>query len=648
LSTRTDAEGTFTLADPGGKPLNLEAVESDASKALKFNVPASARGLTLQLGPTGTVKGLVKIPGATDLKDVVVTLPGTPYRATTNERGEYTLANVPAGEGYSLTATKDGLGTANVAGLSVQPNKTISVSDVLLGGEAPLLTELSPSMGGRGTIVTLTGANLPESGLSVEFGTTVLADVTRLSATQLRVKVPEGNVGEDVRVRAGTIVSNTLKFKLLTSLTINPGPTNLAIGASQAFTASAVDAAGMAIATPTVRWEITGGGGLAVDVDTGLVTASQAGTANLVARSGDLTSPPLSLTAASGGGVGGNTGAARTFTVSTVAGGADADIVNGALGTARFMAPTGVALVPDANPPVLYVVDGGANQLRRITPAAVDSVAGAAAAGSDDGIGAAARFDAPFSIKFDRFFNGGESYLVADRQNHRIRRYLVADNRVETIAGGGAGGPLGGGYALGVGADARFNAPAAAVAGPGGAVFVADSLNHCIRRIDPVTRDVTVFAGAPGQAGNLDGANGNARFAAPSDLVVADDGTLYVADAGNKSLREITPAGVVSTIAGRDVDRQDVNLNATYESPVGLALGGRRLYVADSLAHRIRVVDLDASPRTVATVCGATAGFQDGASPLFNQPQGLACDAAGDLYVADTANRRVRKIDFSN
>jgi sugar lactone lactonase YvrE len=625
----------------------LEAVESDASKALQFNVPASARGLTLQLGPTGTVKGLVKIPGATDLKDVVVTLPGTPYRATTNERGEYTLANVPAGDGYSLTATKDGIGTANMASLSVQPNKTISVSDVLLGSEAPLLTGLAPSMGGRGTLVTLTGANLPEAGLIVDFGTSVLADVTRLSATQLRVKVPEGNVGEDVRVRAGTIVSNTLKFKLLTSLTINPGPTTLTVGASQAFTASAVDAAGMAIATPTVRWEVSGGSGLAVDADTGLVSASQVGSANLVARSGDLTSPPVSLTAAAGGGVGGNTGA-RTFTVSTVAGGGDADIVNGALGTARFMAPTGVALVPDANPPVLYVVDSGANQLRRITPAAVESVAGAATSGTDDGVGAVARFDAPVRIKFDRYFAGGESYLVADRQNHRIRRYTVADNRVETIAGGGAGGPLGGGYALGVGTDARFNAPAAAVAGPGGAVFVADTLNHCIRRIDPVTRDVTVIAGAPGQAGSLDGATVNARFAAPTDLAVADDGTLYVADAGNKSVREITPGGVVSTIAGRDVDRQDVNVDATYESPVGLALAGRRLYVADSLAHRIRVIDLDATPRSVSTVCGATAGFQDGASPLFNQPQSLAFDAAGDLYVADTANRRVRKIDFSN
>ncbi|MEB3223652.1 MAG: carboxypeptidase regulatory-like domain-containing protein [Candidatus Sericytochromatia bacterium] len=655
-SVKTDTQGRFKLADPEGKPLNLEAAESDTVKAFQFNVPAAARGLTLQLANTGTIRGLVKGAGGSGLKDAVVTLPGTPYRGVTDDRGEYAIVNVPSGDAYSLAVSKEGVGAYNLPGLTVRPAGTVSVADVLLGGTPPTLTDMEPQLGGRGTTVTLTGTGLPDAGLTVEFGTLTATEVTRQSPTELRVKVPSGADSEDVRVRAGTIVSNSLKFKLLTSLTITPVITTLTVGSTQVYTASALDANGMALATAPVRWEVSDGGALTVDAEAGTVTANLVGTGNLVARSGELTSPPLAIAVVLPGGAGGGGSAPppspsptpRTFTVSTLVGGAEAVVVNGAVAAARFAGPTGVALAPGGASPVLFVVDGAANQLRRVSTTSVTSVAGGPDAGTDDGVGLTARFNAPARIAFERAAPSGDTFLIADALNHRIRRFFSADNRVETIAGGGDGGALGGGFQAGISLEARFNSPGAAVVGPGGAILVADSLNHCIRRIDPTTGVVTVLAGGPGQQGRQDGAGQEARFDTPVDLVVAADGTLYVADAGNRAVREVSPAGVVSTIVARDADRLDANISATFESPAGLALDGSRLYLADSQAHRIRLFDLNATPRTVTTLCGSNAGFQDGVSAQFNQPQSLALDASGDLFVVDAGNRRLRKIDFSN
>jgi DNA-binding beta-propeller fold protein YncE len=156
---------------------------------------------------------------------------------------------------------------------------------------------------------------------------------------------------------------------------------------------------------------------------------------------------------------------------------------------------------------------------------------------------------------------------------------------------------------------------------------------------------VSTIAG--GEEGFADGKGSAAQFYHPAGIAIDAVGNLYVADFGNSRIRKVTPKGEVSTIAGSKIGFADGSGNAAqFFSPSGIAIDAAgNLYVADTYNHRIRKV----TPKgEVSTIAGSEEGFADGqgSAAQFNIPFGIAIDAAGNLYVAAAFNHRIRKIAF--
>ena len=198
---------------------------------------------------------------------------------------------------------------------------------------------------------------------------------------------------------------------------------------------------------------------------------------------------------------------------------------------------------------------------------------------------------------------------------------------VTTIAGGGAPGSTPpSAYAV------RFADPFGIASAADGTIYVADGVGaHRVYRITPAGV-ASVIAG--GEQGFADGPGASARFSAPSGLALDAAGSLYVADTGNDAIRRITPDGTVSTLAGRD---------AGLNGPIGVAVDSRgRVIVADTYNDRIVAIEADGA---VTPVAGSGApGFSDGENASFDTPCGVATDATGNIYVADSGNGAVRVI----
>jgi len=212
---------------------------------------------------------------------------------------------------------------------------------------------------------------------------------------------------------------------------------------------------------------------------------------------------------------------------------------------------------------------------------------------------------------------------------------------VSTLAGADAAA-----FADGAGGAARFSGIFGLALDASGNLFVGDALNSRIRKITP-DGTVSTFAGSLA-VGNADGTGANASFRTPSGLAFDAAGNLYVTDAGNHNVRKITPAGVVTTLAGSGTfaSRDGNGLFASFKTPSGLVVdSANNVYVGDAEAHVIRKITPQGD---VTTFAGTTdfAGNADGTGQLatFNDPSGLAIDAAGNLYVADAKNNKIRKI----
>jgi sugar lactone lactonase YvrE len=227
----------------------------------------------------------------------------------------------------------------------------------------------------------------------------------------------------------------------------------------------------------------------------------------------------------------------------------------------------------------------------------------------------------------------------------------VAPFTVTTVAGTGDPGDTNG-----PAATAQFNHPAAVAVDGSGNVYVADSDNHVIRKIS-VGGVVSTYAGQVGQAGYADGSSDTAMFSGPTGLALDLDGNLYVADIGNYRIRKVTPAGEVSTYAGSGTysahveDYQDgPALQTGLYSPQGLALDvAGNLYFTDG--DVVRKISTGGGILTLAgdalPVTGGGGGFADcdvGSCAKFDMPGQIAFDKAGNVYVADTVNQRIRKI----
>jgi sugar lactone lactonase YvrE len=308
-------------------------------------------------------------------------------------------------------------------------------------------------------------------------------------------------------------------------------------------------------------------------------------------------------------------------------------VTNGPSGSNRFNFPVNIA--SDAGGTV-FVSDSGNHTIRRIaTDGSVTLLAGSPGrVGSQDGVGEAARFEAPGGLAVDAL---GVVY-VADTFNQTIRR-ILPDGTVSTVAGV-ADMP---GSVDGVGAAARFRSPEGLAIDATGALFIADSGNHVIRRMAP-DGTVTTVAGLAGTTGTTDGVGAAARFNGPRG-VAESGGVLYVADTANSLIRTIQPNGTVATLAGAFCGFVDgPNASARFCNPTSIAVTAPGvLVVADWLNNAIRRVQAGA----VTTLAGnGSRGIVDGvgAAARFRQPYGVSAQTDGSVLVADSANNTLRRV----
>lgn len=388
-----------------------------------------------------------------------------------------------------------------------------------------------------------------------------------------------------------------------------------------------------------------------------------------------LISMLLTLVSCGGGGTPATSSTSgSTAVVTTFAGTGLAGAIDGIGSAASFNSPHSIAADPTGN---LYVADTVNNKIRKISPlGAVSTLAGgggggpaycaATGCGALDGVSTAASFWSPLGIAVDIQGN----VYVGDTVNNKIRK-ISPLGVVSTLAGGGGGGTscfsAGCGALDGMGTAASFNQPEGIAVDDIGNIYVADQANHKIRKITP-SGTVTTLAGGGGGAltcsagtalgcGALDGNGTAASFNQPQGVAVDSIGNVYVADSSNHKIRKISPAGLVSTLAGSGIsgNLDGSGTSATFNYPKGIAVDNSgNVYVTDSSNHNIRKITPTGIVSTVAgggggapscisgTGCGALDGV--GTASSFNGPSGIAIDGLKSLYVADQFNHKIRKI----
>jgi hypothetical protein len=297
-----------------------------------------------------------------------------------------------------------------------------------------------------------------------------------------------------------------------------------------------------------------------------------------------------------------------------------------------FTFPTAVGTDSAGN---LYVSDASAQTIQKVTSSGqVTLVAGSAGqAGGTDGTGSVARFNQPGALAAAADGTLG----VADTANNVLRQ-VSTGGVVTTLAGlaGSAGSADGSGS---VARDASGN------------YFVADSANHTIRKVTS-GGVVSTLAGSAGTAGTADGTGTSARFNTPAGVAVDGAGNVYVADSVNHTIRKITSTGTVSTVAGQagsSGSQDGTGSAARFNHPGGLAMGSTgELYLADTGNSTIRRISATGVVTTVAGLAGIP-GLMDGTggSAWFDQPEGLTLGTDGNLFVADTGNAVIRKVTLS-
>jgi uncharacterized repeat protein (TIGR01451 family) len=292
----------------------------------------------------------------------------------------------------------------------------------------------------------------------------------------------------------------------------------------------------------------------------------------------------------------------------------------------------------------LYISDISNSIVREVAAGIITTVAGNGSSGysGDGGPATSAKLYEPYGIAVDA---SGNLY-IADRFNYRVRM-VSTSGVIKTVAGNGSCCYAGDG---GAATSALLGAPSGVAVDASGDLYIADTSNNRIRKVNPAGIITTVAGnGAYGFSGE-GGAATAARLEAPEGVAVDASGNLYIADSSNARIRSVNSSGVITTWVGGATNDGGLGIFGLLNQPWGVVRDSAgNTYIADTYNHRVRKV---AANGTIATVAGTgVSGFvgDKGAatSAQLNLPNGLALDSAGNLYIADTNNSRVRKVDSS-
>lgn len=305
------------------------------------------------------------------------------------------------------------------------------------------------------------------------------------------------------------------------------------------------------------------------------------------------------------------------------------DSVNGTGRAAHFAGPSGVAYDGAGN---LYIAEASTIRKLVIATGVVTTIAGLAGAfGPDDGTGSAARFNNPSGLVYD----GAGNLYVADTNSNAVRKVVVATGVVTTLAA----------------FPAALSQPVGIAYDGAGNLYVGDYGDSSIKRITVPGGIVTTIAGMPFSTGSTNGTGSTARFNQPKGVTLDGAGNLYVADSANRTIRKVeVSTGVVTLLAGTALSAGQVDGTGTaarFDGPSDVEWdGGTKLYVVDQNNHTIREIVISSAVVTTPMGRADVTGCADGADGFgrFFFPAAATVDLAGNLYVVESSNNAVRKV----